>query len=115
MAGAIVIPIDRRKQTAQTDKTLQPQAPGDGPMRIVGAYVSELRLKAQISQRTLGRRLGYEYHNFIGSVEKGRSKIPLDSLASWGEALEVDGTTFARKVLSIYEPDLYAGIFPSPQ
>jgi transcriptional regulator with XRE-family HTH domain len=76
-----------------------------------GAYIQKLRLKADLSQLELAKRLGYPYYSFISQVEGGVVRLPPDGLRAWARALGVDVETFAKTLLRHYEPYYFDALF----
>jgi transcriptional regulator with XRE-family HTH domain len=72
-----------------------------------GIWLKELRAQAGISQVDLARRLNMKYYTFISQVENGFGRVPTESMEAWAEALGVEPGTFARKLISYYDPELY--------
>jgi transcriptional regulator with XRE-family HTH domain len=89
-------------RTAPTAKELR---------RRAGAWVKELRGRAGLSQIELAERLGLKYYTFVSQVENGFGRVPTDSMEAWGRALGVEPSTFARRLLSFYDPELHRLLF----
>jgi transcriptional regulator with XRE-family HTH domain len=73
-----------------------------------------LRLKREqlgLSQRELARRVQIDYYTFISQIESGKGKVPADRLQIWAEALEVEPSAFAKKLMGYYDPHTYNMIF----
>lgn len=49
--------------------------------RIVGSFVKAMRLRAELTQDELARRLSYSSAQFVSNWERGVSLPPLDILA----------------------------------
>jgi hypothetical protein len=46
-------------------------------------------------------------------VENGYGRVPTDGMEAWARALGVKPGTFARQLLSHYDPELYRLLFGS--
>jgi transcriptional regulator with XRE-family HTH domain len=80
-----------------------------------GTWLKELRGRAGLSQIELAQVLGFKYYTFISQVENGFGRVPTESLETWARALGVEPSTFARELLSYYEPELYRLLFEVKQ
>ncbi len=76
-----------------------------------GAWLKELRAKADLSQVELAQQLGLKYYTFVSQVENGFGRVPTDSMEAWARALGTEPSAFARKLLAYYEPELYRLLF----
>jgi transcriptional regulator with XRE-family HTH domain len=76
-----------------------------------GAWLKELRARAGLSQIQLAERLGLKYYTFVSQVENGFGRVPTESMEAWARALGVEPPTFARKLLSFYDPELHRLLF----
>lgn len=76
-----------------------------------GTWLKDLRTRAGLSQIELAERLGFKYYTFISQVENGFGRLPTESLEGWARALGVDPSSFARELLSYYEPELHRLLF----
>lgn len=72
-----------------------------------GDWLKELRVRAGLSQVELADELGFKYYTFVSQVENGFGRLPVDSMEAWANALNVDPSEFAKRLLSFYEPELY--------
>jgi transcriptional regulator with XRE-family HTH domain len=79
--------------------------------KAAGAWLKELRTRAGLSQIELAERLGLKYYTFISQVENGFGRVPTDALEAWSRALGEEPSSFTRKLLSYYEPELYRLLF----
>ena len=64
-----------------------------------------------MSQIQLADLLGFKYYTFISQVENGFGRVPTESLDAWARALNVDPSSFARELLSYYDPELHRLLF----
>jgi DNA-binding XRE family transcriptional regulator len=76
-----------------------------------GTWLKDLRARAGLSQIELAERLGFKYYTFISQVENGFGRVPTESLEEWARALGVNPASFARELLSYYDPELHRLLF----
>ena len=76
-----------------------------------GTWLKDLRARAGLSQIELAERLGFKYYTFISQVENGFGRVPTESLEAWARALGADPSSFARELLSYYDPELHRLLF----
>jgi transcriptional regulator with XRE-family HTH domain len=79
--------------------------------RQAGAWLKEQRVQAGLSQIELAQRLGLKYYTFVSQVENGFGRVPTESMEPWARALGIDPSSFARRLLSFYDPELYRLLF----
>lgn len=79
--------------------------------REAGAWLKTLRQRSGMSQFQLAERLGYKYYTFIAQVENGHGRVPTDGIEAWSLALGEEPSTFARRLLSFYDPELHRLLF----
>jgi DNA-binding XRE family transcriptional regulator len=79
--------------------------------REAGTWLKELRDRAGLSQLDLAHMLGLKYYTFISQVENGFGRVPIESMEAWAQALGVDASDFARKLVAWYDPELYRLLF----
>jgi transcriptional regulator with XRE-family HTH domain len=79
--------------------------------REAGAWLKELRQRAGMSQMQLADRLGYKYYTFIAQVENGHGRVPTGGMEGWSLALGEEPSSFARRLLSYYDPELHRLLF----
>lgn len=79
--------------------------------KSAGTWLKELRASAGMSQIDLAKRLGLKYYTFVSQVENGFGRVPTDAMESWARALGVEPSSFARHLLSYYEPELHRLLF----
>jgi DNA-binding XRE family transcriptional regulator len=75
--------------------------------RKAGAWLAEIRNRAGLSQTQLAEELGLKYCTFISQVENGHGRVPTESMRAWAEALGVEPSEFARRLISYYDPELH--------
>jgi transcriptional regulator with XRE-family HTH domain len=76
-----------------------------------GSWLKGLRREAGLSQIDLAACLGLKYYTFISQVENGFGRVPTESMEAWAKAVGVDPPTFARELLTYYDPELYRLLF----
>jgi len=79
--------------------------------RQAGAWLKQLRARAGLSQIELAARLGFKYYTFVSQVENGFGRVPTESMEAWARALGARPSSFARQLLSYYDPELYRILF----
>ena len=79
--------------------------------RQAGAWLKEQRVRAGLSQIELAQRLGLKYYTFVSQVDNGFGRVPTESMEAWARALGIDPSSFARRLLSFYDPELYRLLF----
>ena len=79
--------------------------------KAAGAYIRELRLKRDLTQKELSKLLGMEYYTMVSSVENGSNRVPPEALITWATALRVKPSEFAKRLLSHYEPRYFEALF----
>ena len=77
-----------------------------------GMWLRSLREKSQLSQRELADRVDVEYYTFISQIEVGRGRVPTERVEMWAGALGEDVQTFAKRLMSYYDPTNYRLVFP---
>lgn len=76
-----------------------------------GTWLKELRARAGLSQVELAEKLGLKYYTFISQVENGFGRVPINQIEAWGLSLGQEPSSFTRKLLSYYEPELHRLLF----
>ena len=79
--------------------------------REAGAWLKELRGRAGLSQIELAEMLGLKYYTFISQVENGFGRVPTEAMEGWAKALGEPPSSFARKLLEFYDPELHRLLF----
>lgn len=74
---------------------------------LIGPFVKEKREELGMTQRHLGLKVGLQYGNFIGMLERGETKFPMDSWRQYAEILQVDPAEFCLLCLKELYPDVY--------
>jgi transcriptional regulator with XRE-family HTH domain len=90
-----------------------PKGPDEAKLRRreAGVWLKALRQRAGMSQIQLAERLGYKYYTFIAQVENGHGRVPTDGMEAWSLALGEEPSTFARRLLTFYDPELHRLLF----
>lgn len=76
-----------------------------------GNWLKELRGRAGLSQIELAQALGLKYYTFVSQVENGFGRVPTESMEAWARVLGADPSSFARELLSYYDPELHRLLF----
>jgi transcriptional regulator with XRE-family HTH domain len=76
-----------------------------------GEWLKQLRAEAGLSQVQLADRLGLKYYTFVSQVENGFGRVPTDTMEAWAQAVGVDPSHFARRLLAFYDPELHRLLF----
>jgi transcriptional regulator with XRE-family HTH domain len=87
------------------------EPPAKQRRKQAGAWLKELRRRADLSQIELAQRLGFKYYTFIAQVENGFGRVPIESMEAWARAVGTDPAAFARELLSYYDPELHRLLF----
>ncbi|MBO9444120.1 helix-turn-helix domain-containing protein [Phaeobacter italicus] len=77
----------------------------------MGVWLKSLREQQGMSQRDLANTLNLDYYTFISQLENGRGRIPPARYRDWATALQVEPTSFVKKLLSYNEPLTYEILF----
>jgi len=72
----------------------------------IGRYIRSRRREVGITQNELGRRLGYDYGNFIAMLERGASKFPLERWGDYARALQIPEEHWHRFLMLMVEDQL---------
>jgi transcriptional regulator with XRE-family HTH domain len=80
-----------------------------------GTWLKELRAQAGLSQIQLAEILDLKYYTFVSQIENGFGRVPIESMERWANALGVDPSQFARRLLRFYEPELYRLLYEVKQ
>jgi transcriptional regulator with XRE-family HTH domain len=80
-----------------------------------GTWLKQMRTRAGLSQIELAQILGFKYYTFISQVENGFGRLPTESMEAWARALGADPSSFARELLSYYDPELHRLLFGGKQ
>lgn len=78
-----------------------------------GEWLREKRIQAGLSQRALGKAVGFDYYTFISQLESGRGRVPPERYAGYAKALGVSPKEFATVMLRYNDPITYELIFES--
>jgi transcriptional regulator with XRE-family HTH domain len=93
--------------------------PADSSLKLLrkeaGSWLKDMRRRAGLSQIELAALLGFKYYTFISQVENGFGRVPTESMERWAEALGIEPSEFARRLLSYYDPEMYRLLFQVEQ
>lgn len=79
--------------------------------RKSGEWLREKRAQAGLSQRALGKAVGFDYYTFISQIESGRGRVPPERYEGYAKALGVTPKEFATVMLRYNDPITYELIF----
>jgi transcriptional regulator with XRE-family HTH domain len=65
--------------------------------RVLGAQLRTARIRRHLTQEALAERIGI-HPSYLGSIERGRRNVPLDTLCRLAWALRVDPHELLRPV-----------------
>lgn len=66
--------------------------------RKVMAVLTEVRQKADVTQRELARRIG-RAHSYVSRIEKGDRRLDVPEMIQWCEVLDADPVAIMRKIV----------------
>ena len=89
----------------------KPTYDGEKLRKEAGAYIKQLRIERNLTQRELAQLVGLDYYTVVSQVEVGKASVPSHQLEGWASALGVDLRKFARKLLECYNPHTAAALF----
>jgi hypothetical protein len=75
----------------------------------VGQFIRNYRETEGLTLQQFGQKLGYTYGNFIGMIETGRAKFPVER---WEEYAEVMGVKDKKKFLRMVLTELWPSMEP---
>lgn len=78
---------------------------GDKISIKVGRTIRERREELNMTQGELAKKLGYKYSNFIGMVENGQWKFPIDRVFQFADSLDIPRHEFLRLIIGELHPD----------
>ena len=71
-----------------------------------GKMIRNARIEKGWSQRELGKMLGYDYGNFVGMIEVGKSKLPIEKVPLISELLGINPKQLFREVMIDRYPEI---------
>ncbi|WP_186445293.1 MULTISPECIES: helix-turn-helix transcriptional regulator [unclassified Aminobacter] len=84
-----------------------------GKREEVGLWLRERREARGLTQRALAEMIGSVYFTYISQVELGQSRIIPERWPQWADALDIELSVFAMRMLEAYDPIAYRMIFSS--
>ena len=84
---------------------------GDDLRKDLGQYIRDLRTKRDMTQADLAKAVGITYYTAISAIEVGRNVVPPERYLDFARALGVNPKTFAKTVLRLTNPWLYALLY----
>lgn len=84
------------------------------PKNRVGKIIREYRERKDLTQLDLAKELGYNYGNFIGMIESGRSIFPLakGKWLEYAKVIKMDPTEFLIYALCDVHPEMETFLMP---
>jgi transcriptional regulator with XRE-family HTH domain len=79
-----------------------------------GTWLKKLRERAELTQRDLATRVGWEYYTFVSQIEAGKGRVPPQMYEAYADTLGVDVQDFTKKMLMFYDPFTYKLLFGQP-
>lgn len=76
-----------------------------------GAWLKQVRERAEITQNTLAKEIGLEYYTMISQVELGKTRVPPDKVVLWAKAVKMEPREFAKRLLRYYDPFMWQALF----
>lgn len=77
---------------------------------VVSDFIVKRQKELGLSNATLANALGYDNHNVISMIRKGRARVPLHQVMALASVLQVDSIWFFKLVMSEYKPDALEAI-----
>ncbi|WP_419663859.1 uncharacterized protein Dvar_40880 [Desulfosarcina variabilis str. Montpellier] len=80
----------------------------------IGKMIRKYRDRNELTQLDFAKQIGYNYGNFIGMIESGRSVFPLakGKWLEYAQAIEADPTEFLLYALCDVYPEMEPYLFP---
>lgn len=72
----------------------------------IGNLVKEYRLKSNLTQLDLAKKLGYDSPQFVSLFERGLSKIPLEALGYLVMTLGIPEKKVKKIILDAFEDEI---------
>ncbi|SLN76401.1 helix-turn-helix domain-containing protein [Oceanibacterium hippocampi] len=97
------------KKPARLSATLTAEEQADlkRRKRAAGQFLRATRNNADLTQREMGVKIGFNYYTMVGSVESGATRLPGAHWAAWADAVGIDRAELAEQLLKEYEPEIY--------
>jgi transcriptional regulator with XRE-family HTH domain len=76
-----------------------------------GAWLRDLRAKAELTQLELSELVGYEYYSAISQIEGGSGTLPSTKYAIYARALKMEPADFVEGLLAFYDPPTHEILF----
>jgi len=80
----------------------------------IGKMIKDYRERNDLTQLDFAKMIGYNYGNFIGMIESGRSVFPLakGKWMDYAKAINADPTEFLLKALCDVYPEIESHLLP---
>lgn len=72
----------------------------------LGSLVREYRIKANMTQLELAKKLGYDSVQFVSLFERSLSKVPLETIGQLVVILGIPEEKIRRNLVAIYETEV---------
>ncbi|HAY47076.1 MAG TPA: hypothetical protein DCY55_12460 [Gammaproteobacteria bacterium] len=75
--------------------------------KIAGTYLKDLRLKSNMTQRTVCLSMNYDHYGYVSQLEKGATFLPFMDFEPYAELLSEDVIKFTAILMQNYYPEIY--------
>ncbi len=73
---------------------------------VIGKFIKRIREELNLTRRQVASSLGYAWPNFVGMLETGSGKFPLDRWTRFADVLKVPRHEFLKLVITQMHPDM---------
>lgn len=80
------------------------------PKITVAQYLAHQLMLSERSQKSVAEELGYPNQNILSAMKAGITKVPINKVPAFAQALGVDKKHFLRLVMTEYMPEAWAVI-----
>ena len=92
---------------------MKEEAGNTGFANRTAKLIKKYREDHDLTQLDMAKKVGgYNYSNFIGMLEAGKAKFPMNRWQDFAEAMEMDKTTFLLNAVIDCFPDAEAFVLP---
>lgn len=82
--------------------------------RKAGQYLQKLRLRDDLTQLDISKKVGLEQPAIVSHVETGRARVPAEKIPKWASAFpSADPREVAQRLLFFYDPPMWQTLFGS--
>jgi len=75
--------------------------------QAAGEYLKLVRTEANLTQRELALKVGFDYYTFISQLEGGHGRLPDVQWAVYADACNVSRQEFCKNLLFHYQPEIH--------